>query len=61
MIHDFTDRCSATLFDSPAGRRLWQMVDPYAYRDALTLPKLILLGNNDPYWTVDALNLYWRD
>ena len=60
MIHDFTDRGLVTLFDSPAGRRLWQMVDPYAYRDALTLPKLILLGNNDPYWTVDALNLYWE-
>ncbi len=41
------------------GRRLVSIVDPYAYRDRLTQPKLILLGTNDPFWPVDALNLYW--
>lgn len=40
-------------------RRLWSMVDPYSYREKLTQPKLIILGNNDPYWTTDALNIYW--
>lgn len=23
------------------------------------MPKLIVLGSNDPYWPVDALSLYW--
>lgn len=46
--------------NSPAGRRLWEMVDPYTYRQQLTLPKLIVRGTNDPYWTQDALNLYWN-
>ena len=41
-------------------RRLWSMVDPYSYRAKLTQPKLILLGNNDPYWATDALNIYWE-
>jgi len=45
--------------DSPAGRELVSMVDPYSYRDRLTQPKLILLGTNDPYWPLDALTLYW--
>jgi PhoPQ-activated pathogenicity-related protein len=36
-------------------------VDPWVYRKKLTMPKLILLGTNDPYWTQDALNLYWDD
>jgi PhoPQ-activated pathogenicity-related protein len=37
------------------------MVDPWAYRDRLTLPKLIINGSNDFYWVTDALNLYWDE
>jgi PhoPQ-activated pathogenicity-related protein len=40
---------------------LWQWVDPWFYRARLTLPKLIINGTNDRYWTVDALNTYWED
>jgi PhoPQ-activated pathogenicity-related protein len=35
------------------------MVDPWSYRDRLTMPKLIINGTNDFYWATDALNLYW--
>lgn len=38
---------------------LW--IDPYNYRSDLNLPKLIINGTNDRYWTVDALNNYWGD
>ena len=37
------------------------MVDPYFYRDRLTMPKLLINGTNDRYWTLDALDLYWDD
>jgi PhoPQ-activated pathogenicity-related protein len=43
-----------------AGERLLRLVDPWAYRDKLTMPKLIINGTNDFYWTTDALNLYWE-
>ncbi len=43
----------------PNGHRLVELEDPYSYRDRFTLPKLIILGTNDPYWTQDALNVYW--
>jgi len=41
------------------GRRLLSMVDPWAYRDKLTMPKLIVNGTNDFYWATGALNEYW--
>jgi PhoPQ-activated pathogenicity-related protein len=45
---------------TPEGQRLLRMVDPWAYRDRLRMPKLIINGTNDSYWTTDALNLYWN-
>ncbi len=59
QIHDYTQRGLHRELQSERGRSLLDIVDPYAYRDVLTQPKLIILGTNDPYWTVDALNLYW--
>lgn len=59
MIHDYTERKLVPLPNTPEATRLWNIVDPYFYREKLTLPKQLILGNNDPYWTVDALNLYW--
>ncbi|MEP7000285.1 MAG: PhoPQ-activated protein PqaA family protein [bacterium] len=45
--------------ESPRGRCLLSMIDPYAQRDRLTAPKLIVLASNDDYTPADALNLYW--
>jgi PhoPQ-activated pathogenicity-related protein len=59
QIADYTERHLVPVPDTAEARRLWGMVDPYFYRDRIAQPKLMILGNNDPYWTVDALNLYW--
>ncbi len=37
------------------------MVDPWMHRKKITQPTMIVNGTNDPYWTQDALNLYWDD
>jgi PhoPQ-activated pathogenicity-related protein len=47
--------------DTPRGKALRQIVDPYEYRARLTLPKLIILGTNDRYWPLDAEKNYWND
>src|SRR5581483_9616972 len=46
---------------TPEGRRLLSMVDPWSYRDRFSMPKFIVNGSNDFYWVTDALNLYWKD
>ena len=61
QIHDYTERGLVPTPDTPEAQRLWSMVDPWIYREQLKLPKLIINGANDPYWTTDALNLYWDD
>ena len=55
----YSNRGLLPIPETPAGRRLLSMVDPWAYRDRLTMPKLIVNGTNDSYWATDALNLYW--
>lgn len=58
-IHDYTDINLASRIGSDHGQQLVRIVDPYAYREQITQPKLLILGTNDSFWTLDALNLYW--
>jgi PhoPQ-activated pathogenicity-related protein len=61
QIVDYEDRKLLPLPDTTDARKLWAMVDPWVYRDRLTLPKMLIHGTNDPYWAQDALNQYWDD
>jgi PhoPQ-activated pathogenicity-related protein len=45
--------------NTPQGNAITTMVDPYSYRAKLTVPKLIFIGTNDEYWTVDAIKHYY--
>ena len=56
---DYTELNIQERMGTPLGTRLLNMVDPFAYRDRLTMPKLLLIGTNDTYWPVDAVNLYF--
>ena len=59
QIHDYTDFNLIARMDEPRMVELRTWVDPYSYRQRYTMPKLLLLGTNDPYWVVDALRHYW--
>jgi len=61
QIEDYTTKGLQNIFETPRGRALAEIVDPFYYKDALDKPKLILNGTNDRYWTLDALNLYWGE
>lgn len=61
MIKDYTERNLVPIPDTPEGKKLWLMIDPWVYRGKVTMPKMIINGTNDPYWPLDALNTYWDD
>ena len=46
---------------TPEGKALLQVVDPYAYRDRLTMPKLILNATGDQFFTTDSSRFYYAD
>ncbi len=60
-IADYTDLNLIARMDDSKMKTLRSWVDPYSYRNRYTLPKLLLLGTNDPYWVVDSQRHYFGD
>ena len=60
-IEDYTRLDLPNRLQEPDSQKLLSLVDPYLFRDRLTMPKLIIIGTNDRYWPVDAVNLYFAD
>jgi PhoPQ-activated pathogenicity-related protein len=60
QIDDYVKRGLMESAKTPEGTALWKMVDPYSFRDRLTMPKLLINGANDRYWTLNAIDLYWN-
>jgi len=61
QIDEYTSLGLQAKLSTPGGQRLVKLIDPYCYREKLTMPKLIINATNDRYWTLDALRLYWDD
>lgn len=60
-IKEYTELNLHQKMDNEAMQKLRSWIDPYSYINHYTMPKLLLLGTNDPYWTVDALRHYWGE
>ncbi len=58
QIVDYVNLGIVQDLESGATNELAQMIDPYSYRNQLTMPKLIVIGTNDQYWPVDAVKHY---
>lgn len=61
QIEDYEEKGLTDLLRKPGGDTLSAMVDPYSYRQQIAIPKLLFMGTNDPYWTVDAVKHYFND
>ncbi|MFI4917398.1 MAG: PhoPQ-activated protein PqaA family protein [Phycisphaerales bacterium JB060] len=57
-IGDYAGRNLMQQLDTPFGERLRRIVDPYLFRDRLTMPKFILNTSGDQYFLPDTPR-YW--
>ncbi len=60
QIQDYTRRGLQSKLDTPVGKKLASLVDPFSYLLNLKAPVMVVNGANDPYWAADALSLYWK-
>ncbi|MBJ06872.1 MAG: phenylacetic acid degradation protein [Verrucomicrobiaceae bacterium] len=60
-IRPYTSRKIMERLETPRGKLLRKTIDPFEYIEKLHQPKLMLLGTNDPYWTVDSAQLYFPE
>ncbi|MEZ6090123.1 MAG: PhoPQ-activated protein PqaA family protein [Pirellulaceae bacterium] len=61
QIDDYTKLGLQKALGTPQGDALNVLIDPYAHRARLTVPKLVILGTNDPYWPVDSTRFYFDE
>jgi len=60
-IWDYTEKKLPQQLKDGKVEELSTLVDPFTYRDKISVPKLIIIGTNDRYWPLDALNIYYDE
>src|SRR5205823_3782629 len=60
-VGDYTRHKVHERFDTPAYAELLKIVDPYSYRERLTLPKYIVNAAGDQYFPPDSSKFYFDD
>lgn len=61
QIDDYSRRGLQQKMATPQGKQLVSLVDPWFYRKQLKMPKLIINGANDRYWSTDSTRIYWSE
>lgn len=60
-LRSYTELGLTDKLAEPRIMTLQKWIDPFHYRERLRLPKLAILGANDPYWVVDSMEIYWKE
>ncbi len=60
-IDDYTKLNIPQRVKTEKGQKLAALVDPFTYKERISIPKLIVVGSNDRYWPLDAMNIYFDD
>ena len=61
QISEYSEKNLPQILETEEGSGLGGLVDPFTYKDKISVPKFIIIGTNDRYWPLDALNLYYDE
>ncbi|XP_070581613.1 autocrine proliferation repressor protein A-like [Ptychodera flava] len=60
-FEDYYEEDVTLHLDNPITQQLADIVDPYAYRDRLTMPKLVVTASGDEFFLPDDSHYYYND
>jgi PhoPQ-activated pathogenicity-related protein len=60
-VGDYTRHKVHERFDTPQYAELLRIVDPYSYRERLTMPKFVVNSSGDQYFPPDSSKFYFGD
>ena len=60
-LNDYSKNGLLDIMFSSYGEKILSVIDPWYLKKKLKIPKLIIVGTNDSYWTIDAANFYFHD
>jgi len=60
-IHDYVEEGVIDALGTPAARKLFSFVDPYAYRTRYRMPKYIINATGDQFFLPDSWQFYFND
>jgi PhoPQ-activated pathogenicity-related protein len=61
VVGDYHSSGVLKWLDTPENEALMRIVDPYSYRNRLTIPKLVMNAGNDQFFVPDSSQFYWND
>ena len=60
-VQDYENMNIQERMDTPEFQKLLKIVEPYEYRDQLTMPKLLINGASDEFFLPDSWRFYFKD
>lgn len=60
-VHDYVESGLMDALEKPEFAEVMRIIDPFCYRDRLTMPKLILNSAGDEFFLPDSWRFYWSE